>query len=70
MVWDWKIINGPQDLPSDYQVVLVSDGNISGVAFHRNRTEMLEWFRADGWVMIHPIDPDQKFKIIKWTELP
>lgn len=67
----WKPINSPQDYPKPFEVVLISDGILTGVGYRNNRPDHPKGFRQDGWVVMYPPESDIRMpRIIKYQKLP
>lgn len=70
---EWTVITSPTDFPPQRVPVLISDGENVGMAYRRDiekKDADRHGFRSDGWIMLWPADPDQKFKPKKWGPLP
>jgi hypothetical protein len=71
----WTAITSPADLPDEYEVVLISDGERTGLAFVRlsgdpERMKRMD-ARPDGWTIIWPVEHDRRMgKIVKWQKTP
>lgn len=67
----WKKINSPEDFPPAFEVVLISNDEMTGVGYRNRRTEYPKGFRQDGWVVLYPPESQARMpRILKWQKLP